>query len=163
MNKVVPTILVMSAFLVMAGCSSSGTKQRVHASGVKATHASYTHHAKAGASCSTCGAGYHAVAHSHGHSNHSTGAVVTHTHTGASGHAHHGMSSSHSYVNTATHAGRNTYVKTGAVQRSGTGMSFAKVAGALLVGGLVYKATQDDDDDSGSSTGGSGGDGKKNH
>ncbi|PID47821.1 MAG: hypothetical protein CSB47_00145 [Proteobacteria bacterium] len=146
MNKVVPAVLAMSAILAVTGCSSSGTKHSY--SGVKTVQSSHSgNYSYAKAACATCGPGYHAVAHTHARQ--ANGQVITHSHAGAPGHTHSGMSASHSYVSTASHAGRNTYVGTGSAAGGygGGGASFAKIAGALLVGGLIYHATQDDDDD----------------
>jgi len=159
MNKVVPLMLAVA--VVTVGCSSSGT--RTSNAGMVANHASYKQHStqhnvqyaavNAQAACATCPPGTHAVAH--GHSNH-VGQLVTHTHTGGLGHVHTGMSQSHSYVTTAAHAGRNTYVNGVAVGGASRGAGLAKVAGALLVGGLIYSAANDND-----SGGSSGGDDKK--
>lgn len=156
MNKVVPLMLAVA--VVTVGCSSSGT--RTSNAGM-ANHASYKQHStqhnaqyaavNAQAACATCPPGTHAVAH--GHSNH-VGQLVTHTHTGGLGHVHNGMSQSHSYVTTAAHAGRNTYVNGVAVGGASRGAGLAKVAGALLVGGLIYSAANDNDNDSGGSSGG---------
>ncbi|RVU86411.1 hypothetical protein EOL70_02890 [Leucothrix sargassi] len=180
MNKVVPSIMAISAVLFTAGCASSGVKgghsnyayqannaaaynANYRAGGAYSTHAGAAHAGQyQQVACQTCGAGSHAVAHDHGHSRSHTGQTVTHRHAGAAGHAHNGMSGSHSYVTTT--AGRNTggYVtnagyanQAGAgVARaggSGVGSTLVKAAGALIVGGLIYNAVKDDDDDNGSS------------
>ena len=163
MNKVVPLMLAVA--VVTVGCSSSGT--RTSNAGMVANHASYNQHnsqhnvqyagaVNAQTACATCPPGSHAVAH--GHSN-QVGQLVTHTHTGGLGHVHNGMSQSHSYVTTAAHAGRNTYVNGVAVGGASRGAGIAKVAGALLVGGLIYSVANDNDNDSNGSSGG--GDEKK--
>jgi hypothetical protein len=149
MNKVVPTVLAMSVTFLAAGCSSSGSNHTSH-SGVKVSNASYT----AERECSNCGAGYHSAGHAH--TNHS-GAAIRHTHVGGAGHAHSGYSAGYGYTsNASVSAGRNTMIRTsgqGAAASGGTGVSTAvKVAGALLVGGLLYHAISDDDDDNKTTT-----------
>lgn len=176
MNKVVPSIIAMSALLITAGCTSSGVKGNAY-SGVSAHNGAYANHSSRAvyqggqfqqAACQNCGQGSHAVSHDHGHSRATTGQTVTHRHTGVTGHAHNGLSGSHSYVTTT--AGRNgggfvannggfvnTAVRGGAVRTGGgVGSTIAKAAGALLIGGLIYKAA-DDNNDSGSSGGSTGG------
>lgn len=89
MNKVVLSMLTMSAVLILSGCSSSGSSRSGHYGG----HSAYS-------SCPSCGPGSYAVKHGHGSAS------------------------------------------------TGNGSSLAKVAGVLLVGGLLYSALDDDDSSS---------------
>ena len=88
MNKVVPTVLALSALLVIAGCSSSGSSRSSHHSTVNTGYAAST---SAQTSCSGCQAGYHQSGHAHSNQ---AGAAIRHTHVGATGHAHNGYSAS---------------------------------------------------------------------
>ena len=156
MNKVVPTVLALSALLVVAGCSSSGSSRTSHNTAVKASHASYS----AQTNCASgCQAGYHQAGHAHSNQ---SGAAIRHSHAGSAGHAHSGYSAGYGYtMDAGVSAGRNTIVRTsaqsgaGAVASSGGGAggsTLVKIAGALLVGGLIYNATKDDDDDNKTTT-----------
>lgn len=145
MNKVVPTILAMSVLLISAGCSSTGSSHSPN-SAVKAAHASYS----AQRDCSDCAVGSHSVGHAH--SNH-TGAAIRHTHAGGA-HTHNGYSAGYGYtMDTGVSAGRNAIIRTStqstatATAGSSGGSTLVKIAGALLIGGLIYSATKDDDDD----------------
>ena len=164
MNKVVPTILTLSALLFVAGCSNSDSRSSSH-SGRSATNAAFATQGQA--ACSACGTGQ-AVGHTHTNSN-QVGNALRHTHSGASGHAHNGYSAGYGYtVDAGVTAGRNTIgnslvsngVRTGAAASSGgAGNSvLLKAAGALLVGGLLFAAIDDDDDDDDRSSGQQGGD-----
>ena len=156
MNKVVPSVMTISAVLFMAGCASSGVKSNPYANG-GANNAAYAYQAnqanrvayqgnanyQAGqyqaagqyqqVNCQSCGQGSHAVAHDHGHSRSATGAVVTHRHAGTAGHAHSGMSGSHSYVTTT--AGRNASGY--AVNNAGYVNNAANAGGVARAGGGV--------------------------
>jgi len=157
MNKVVPTILTMSALFFAAGCSSSGSSHSSH-SGVSVNQASYTA-VQAQTACPTCGPGYHSAAHAHSNQ---SGNALRHSHAGGAGHDHSGYSAGYGYAVDGVTAGGNTVVRTGVRTAaasngggSGGGSALVKIAGALLVGGLIYSASKDDDDNN---TGGGVGD-----
>jgi len=160
----------MSALLFVAGCSSSGSQHSSH-SGVSVNQASYAA-VQAQTACPTCGPGYHSTAHAHSNQ---TGNAIRHSHAGGAGHAHGGYSASYDYIvdagmnagvnsgmNVGVNAGGNTVVRTGvrtaAASNGGGSGTLVKIAGALLVGGLIYNVTKDDDDDNNTGGGGVGGD-----
>ena len=172
MNKVVPSIIAISVLLITAGCTNSSSKSNGY-SGTSGFNNGSRHagayNVQGGqfqqAACQNCGQGSHAVAHDHGHSRATTGQTVTHRHTGTTGHAHNGLSGSHSYVTTTAGrngggfvannggfnaAGRGAAVRTG----SSVGSTVAKVAGALILGGIIYNAADDNNSSSSGSTGG---------